>query len=70
MDLGESVAKFRRTIVILNMLAVGVLALVLASSGGPILDGAISAPFVALVSLTIAGVGAVATVFAPPALAV
>ena len=70
MVLSESVAAFRRTIVILTMAAVGVSALVLASSGGPILDGAISAPFVALASLTIAGVGAVATVFAPPALAV
>ena len=68
--LSESVATFLRTIVILNMLAVGVSALVLASNGGPILDGAISAPFVALASLTIAGVGAVATVFASAALAV
>ena len=62
-----SATTVRRTVVFLTVLTVSVMVFVLVSGSGPILNGAVSAVFVALLSLTIALMGAAATLIASTA---
>ena len=64
----ESATTVRRTVVFLTVLTVSTIGLVLVSGSGPILNGALPAVFVALLSLTIAAMGAAATVITSTAL--
>ena len=66
----ESPSTVRRTVVFLTVLTVGVSAMVLVAGNGPILNGTLPAVFVALLSLTIAAMGAAATAIASTALGV
>ena len=66
----ESPTTVRRTVVFLAVLTVAVSALVLVAGNGPILNGTLPAVFVALLSLTIAAVGAAAAAIASTALGV
>lgn len=55
---GKTAAKTRRAVAFMSVLAVGAVALVLVARVGPVLDGAVPAVLVALLSLTIAAIGA------------
>ena len=65
-----SATTVRRTVAFLAVLTVAVSAMVLVSGSGPLLNGTLPAVFVALLSLTIAAMGAAATAIASTALGV
>ena len=60
----NSEASALRSVIFLSILAAGVLALVLLSGGGPVIGGAVSSEFVALISLAIAASSAALTAMA------
>ena len=63
-----SATPVRRKVVFLTVLTVSTIGLVLVSGSGPILNGTVPAVFVALLSLTIAAMGAAATVITSAAI--
>lgn len=67
---GKSIATTQRVVAFLSVLAVGGASLALIARGVPVLDGAVPAVLVALLSLTIAAIGAGSIVVATTAIGV